>query len=114
MVELSKTGSTFRELRLAAGRTSTAVATALDVKRGTVWRWDKGKRPRWRHMPALAELFDIDRAEAIKRLWGEILDDPCPCGCGAKKSEPKEPAAFNLAFDLACTACGALRKYRRG
>jgi hypothetical protein len=107
--------TSFRELRLAAGRTSTEVATFLKVKRGTVWRWDNGERPRWRHMQALATLLQIPSiTDAVKQVWGEIIGEVCSCGCGGKKAPPQEQGAFSLAVDLPCIGCGKIRKYRKG
>jgi DNA-binding XRE family transcriptional regulator len=108
--------STFRKLRQAADLTQASIAKALDVPLGAkVKRWDRGGRPRWRHMPDLARFFKRDLAEAVRLFWNETVEDLCECGCGGRKDFPDYDGAQHLSVKLPCEGCGEreIRTYRK-
>ena len=63
-------------------------------------------------MPKLAGLFRLDTVEAVALLWNEKIGDPCPCGCGGKKSLPNRDGATRLYVELPCKQCGKPRLYQ--
>jgi hypothetical protein len=103
--------SAFHELRLAAGFGVTQLANVLAVPISSLKFWDyRGVRPQWRYMPALAQFFGIDLAEAVKLIWKETVGDRCEC-CGGEKIFPYKPRAIHLHVKRICR-CGASRIYR--
>src|SRR5688500_4362043 len=93
--------SIFRKLRLAAGyETHQALAQQLGAPRETVTGWEHGLRPKWRHIRALAEAFNVKPAVCVSKLWNENVGDPCPCGCGGLRVLPKDDGAKCLGIEL--------------
>lgn len=102
----------FHKLRLAAGYKLRQLASILHVDRNTLARWDRGEwRPRWNHMPGLAQLFGLDTAKAIKLFWKESVGDPCECGCGGEKVLPTKHGAKHLYIECPCKECGTARTF---
>lgn len=108
---LQNSHSAFRELRLAAGCGVTQLANLLGVPISSLKFWEyRGVRPQWRYMPALAQFFGIDLAEALKLIWKETVGDRCDC-CGGEKIFPDKPRAIHLHVKRTCH-CGTSRIYR--
>ena len=105
----------FHQLRLAAGYTNlAALAHAVGVKKITLYDWDhSGKKPRWRNIPKLAELFRTTPAELIESLWDEVVGTLCSCGCGNKKALPDYDGAQHLYIERICVNCGGKKLFRR-
>lgn len=104
----------FRELRLAAGyKTQTALAQQLRFARRQITSWENGAQPIWRHIPRIAEVFQIDQKACISKLWNENIGDPCPCGCGGTRVYPRNEGAECLGIELSCTKCQRIRFHRQ-
>lgn len=109
------TGSWLGEMRFKAGYpTAAALAQRLGITKVIVAFWERGiNRPLWRHMVNLAKVLRIPEGDLVKRLWGEGLGVPCPCGCGGKTIAPDLPGAMTLSVVLPCVKCGIERVYKR-
>ena len=58
--------------RRAKGFTQTGLAEAMSVSLNTVQRWERGRRPRPRHLQALAELLGVSALQLDEEIleWG--------------------------------------------
>jgi len=63
-------------------------------------------------MPTIARILKKPLPEVIRVFRKANVGDLCPCGCGGKTILTDDPKARVLAVELACTQCGAIRRYR--
>jgi len=86
----------------------------LGASKTTIYLWQRGSRPQWRFMRRIADILTVPLPEVVQALWRENVGDPCPCGCGGKKTFPEEfPRATTLAIEIPCAQCGLKRIRRR-
>jgi len=86
------------------------------IPKATFYPWLRDEaRPSWLALQKIMNVYrhhGISPLEAVKRFWGEVVGDPCPCGCTGKKVLPDDPRARTLAIELSCAQCGVIRQYR--
>jgi hypothetical protein len=113
--KLQNPDSWFYNARLRAGFRNTALlAQRLGVPKGTAYQWERGSadprpsfRPPARLMPQIADALKLPLPDLLEALWREKDGDPCPCGCGGKKSfSDTAPEAWTLAIAIPCAKCG--------
>jgi len=114
MIEGTARSSWLREAMLAAGfPTAPALGQRLGISGEAVLNWLHLGRPFWGKLEALVVALHVPLEEAVGALWGEHVGDPCPCGCGGKKTLPTHPNARKLVISLPCAKCGRIRVYER-
>ena len=64
------------------------MARDLNLWGETIPQWDNGRRPKWRYMPVLSPMLGIELESVVKKIWGDIPGDSCPCPCGGEKIFP--------------------------
>lgn len=120
--KLRNSRSWFCRTRRSNGfRTVAGLAQKLGVPKGTVHQWECGSahrppsyRPPWKHILNLRDALGVELKELVKRLWGEKVGDPCPCGCGGRKTFPTSQTTHKLLIKLPCAKCGTERIYPQG
>jgi len=103
----------FRELRERAGYAISQIANAVGVSWQSAAQWDRGGRPRLKHMRLLASIFGVNVLENFKVIWCEAVGDPCPCGCGGEKVLPANDEATQLDIETPCENCSHPRLYTK-
>lgn len=120
--KLRNSNSWFCRTRRSNGfRTVAELAQKLAIPKTTVYQWEHGSErhppsncPAWNYMPKLADIFGVPLEELVERLWGEKVGDPCPCGCGGRKTFPTSQTTHKLLIKLPCAKCGTERIYPQG
>ena len=120
--KLRNSHSWFCRTRRGAGfRTVAGLAQELGVPKITVFQWEWGSahrppsnRPQWEQMLRLKDSLHVQLGELVGHLWGEKVEDPCPCGCGGRKTFPTSQTTHKLLIKLPCAKCGVQRTYPQG